>query len=178
MALYPCINNDDFEKLLVGSITKINSFVDRLRGSAFANCVDLTDVNLPNVTEMGSTIFGYCTSLEKVYLPNVTLTGSNLFINCTSLKEVIFNNINVIPTGSFLGCTSFDTLVLRNNTMVTSVGTQPFTNTQFWSTGNGGKLYVPQALISTYQNNTTWSNVLALNANNQILAIEGSPYEN
>ena len=45
------------------------------------------------------------------------------------------------------------------------------------SNGSGGTLYVPQALISTYQSATNWSTILGY-ANNQILPIEGSIYEN
>lgn len=43
--------------------------------------------------------------------------------------------------------------------------------------GGGGKLYVPQALISAYQQHTKWATLLNNNPNNQILAIEGSIYE-
>lgn len=50
-------------------------------------------------------------------------------------------------------------------------------STQFASNGTGGTLYVPQALISSYQSATNWSTILGY-ANNSIQAIEGSQYEN
>ena len=46
----------------------------------------------------------------------------------------------------------------------------------FASGGTGGTLYVPQALIASYQSATNWSTILGY-ANNQILPIEGSIYE-
>lgn len=179
MAFYPCVNNAEFDKLLNGSIEKVKTNVSTLRAGAFGSCVNLTEVDIPNVTTLPSSCFNNCPSLESINLPNITtVIPSNNFQGCTSLREVIFNDINTIPIGMFYGCSVLEALVLRKNSLVSIISTQPFTNTPFWTNKSGGTLYVPSALVSTYENDTTWASVLALNPNNQIKAIEGSPYEN
>ena len=67
---------------------------------------------------------------------------------------------------------------MKSNTTCYLGNVSAFTGTPFASGGTGGTLYVPQDLISSYQADTKWSTVLGYNANNQIKAIEGSPYEN
>jgi hypothetical protein len=51
-----------------------------------------------------------------------------------------------------------------------------FDGTPFASGGTGGTVYVPQALITEYQNNTNWSALYAQGTCN-FVAIEGSEYE-
>ena len=62
-------------------------------GSAFSECMNLTEVNLPDtVTNIGSSAFFYCTALEKITIPeNVRSIGYNAFYNCSKLASVIFN---------------------------------------------------------------------------------------
>jgi hypothetical protein len=48
--------------------------------------------------------------------------------------------------------------------------------TPFASGGTGGTVYVPQALITEYQNATNWSTLYAGGTCN-FVAIEGSEYE-
>jgi len=70
------------------------------------------------------------------------------------------------------------TLILRQETKVAGLSNiNSFGYTPFASDGSGGTLYVPSALISSYQSATNWSTILGY-ANNQILPIEGSQYEN
>jgi hypothetical protein len=154
MAFYPCTNNQ-IDKLLDGSITKIRSLVPKLTSFALAFCLDLTEVDLPNISTIG----------------NSTFQGD------TSLRELIFNQtINIISANAF-NASGLDTLVLKGDAVTTLASLNAFNATPFSSDGTGGKLYVPQALISTYQSANNWSTILGY-PNNQILAIEGSPYEN
>ena len=155
MAFYPCVDNTKLNELLDGSITSITSNSSSLRNSVFRGCVNLIDVNLPELT----------------VVPNTA------FYDCTNLEFLDFSKVNTIQVSAF-GYTKLKTLILRNNSVVTLINVNSFNYTPFGNTGTGGKLYVPQSLISAYQNNSMWSSLLALNANNQILAIEGSPYEN
>lgn len=177
MALYPCTNNE-IDSLINGSIKKINSNVTIIKPFAFANCAALTDINFPNVTTLPQGCFQNCSSLKNIDLHNITsFSASNIFYNCSTLEEAIIYSISNIPTGTFNNCINFKTLVIKNQNMASLQTTQAFGGTQFGDAGNGGKLYVPQSLIATYQANQNWSDLLALNANNQILAIESSPYE-
>ena len=70
------------------------------------------------------------------------------------------------------------TLIIRNANVVPTLGNISwFNNTPFASGKSGGTLYVPSALISSYQSASNWNTILGY-ANNQILPIEGSVYEN
>ena len=155
MAFYPCTNNE-IDSLINGTITSINSAVTTLKINAFNACVNLVDVNLPNITSI----------------------PVNAFAACSSLPMLDFEQ-NIISFGNscFNGCSALNTIVLRGDTVTGIVSTNVFNNTPFASDGNGGILYVPQALIASYQAHPVWSTILGY-PNNQILAIEGSPYEN
>lgn len=68
------------------------------------------------------------------------------------------------------------TIILRSPTLVECANTNNAIGNSFASDGTGGTLYVPSALISTYQSATNWSTILSY-TNNSIQAIEGSIYE-
>jgi hypothetical protein len=73
-------------------------------------------------------------------------------------------------------CSSLTTLVLRNDTVVTLANINAFQGTPFASDGTGGTVYVPAALIESYQTATNWSTLYASGTCN-FAAIEGSEYE-
>lgn len=154
MAFYPCVDNAKLTELLDGSITSIYSSTPTLRNSAFRGASNLVNVDLPELTAVSNTAFYDCTNLEFLDFPKVSSIQVSAF-----------------------GYTKLKTLILRRNSVVTLININSFIYTPFGNTGTGGKLYVPQSLISAYQNNATWASLLSQNANNQILAIEGSPYE-
>ena len=109
--------------------------------------------------------------------PSVTYVEAHSARDCTNLKAIDFSKTVRIAGGeAFMNDTSLDTLVLRSDTFCQLDTTNNFTNTPFASGGAGGTLYVPSALISTYQSANNWSTILGY-ADNQIKAIEGSIYE-
>ena len=69
------------------------------------------------------------------------------------------------------------TLILRRPSVPSMPNVNCFNLTPFASNGAGGTLYVPSSLISSYQSASNWSTILGY-ANNSIVAIEGSQYEN
>ena len=91
-----------------------------------------------------------------------------------------FTGNKQIQVSAFANCSTLDTLVIRGgdngSRMMTLANLNAFANTPFASAGTGGTLYVPSALVSTYQSATNWSTLLGY-ANNNIQAIEGSIYE-
>lgn len=170
--------NQNIDSLINGSITRVNTFVSTLRANGFYGCTQLESIEIPNVTTLPPSIFYNCSSLQKVDFPSVTLlAGSSHFYNCTSLSEVILYGVNQIGNSSFTGCSSLGVVVLKKSTLIPT-NSNSFNNTPFYTGGTGGKLYVPQSLISAYQSDSNWATILGYNANNQILAIEGSPYDN
>lgn len=95
---------------------------------AFYKCADLTDVDLPEVTSVGTSAFEGCNlnefnfpkitsignnafrgnaSLKQVYCENMTRgSGVSSFENCTALESVDFPKLTVGVSGGFINCTS------------------------------------------------------------------------
>lgn len=145
--------------------------------SMFWGCTSLKNVNLPALSRLVSYTFRGCTSLEAINLPSVTRTEPDGLRDCTSLKSVDFTKQVTIAGGeTFRGSTKFSVLILRYNGVCPLSTINNFTATPFASGGTGGTLYVPQALIASYQSASNWSTILGY-TNNQILPIEGSIYE-
>ena len=155
MALYPCTANQA-DSIIDSSITSLVSFVTSARDYALAYRNKLLYITLPNLLIMPGSFLQGCSILEKVDCSRVTQIGSQAFANCLNLDKVI----------------------IRNSELCSLVSSGAFSGTSFRATGAGGKIYVPQSLISAYEADSIWAQVIALNPNNQILAIEGSPYEN
>lgn len=146
--------------------------------------------------------FRNMTSLRKCVLPDLTTTyqgehfatsfladGTGICIlpSFSGGQYGIFgtnNHVGLIDFGA--NCTrmmspyrslSLNKIILRNsNAVVTLNSTGDFNNTPFASNGAGGTLYVPSALIASYQSATNWSTILGYSTNS-IEAIEGSAYE-
>ena len=98
------------------------------------------------------------------------------FTNSTDLSAVDLTDCGEISGNAFNGCSNLKVIVLRGSGVTKIAATTAISNTPFASGKSGGTLYVPQALISTYQSATNWSTILSYE-NNQILPIEGSIYE-
>ena len=59
----------------------------------FNNCTSLTGVSLPtSVTAIGNTTFYGCSALQQIDISNVTDLGTFIFQNCSSLTNVVLNN--------------------------------------------------------------------------------------
>lgn len=159
-------------------ITSINcTNTTTINNKAFIACDSLANASLPKVTKLGSGSFRYC-PIQTIVLPSISvrLDGA-VFENCSQLRIADFGiSCPSIEGYCFSNCSRFETLVIRKNG-VPSLSTNAFNGTKFASNGTGGTLYVPQAQITTYQASTNWSVILG-NANNRILPIEGSIYEN
>lgn len=56
--------------------------------AVFANCTALKDIDLTNISQMGSNAFEGCTSLKKAIVPNVNGINGDVFNGCTSLSKV------------------------------------------------------------------------------------------
>ena len=114
----------------------------------------ITEISNDLITTVGPYAFAICSNLTSADLPNATNIDQSAFQNCTKLTRVI----------------------LRNTTICTLSSTTAFDGTPFASKGTGGTVYVPQALITEYQNATNWSKLYASGKCN-FVAIEGSEYE-
>lgn len=180
-----------------------NDRVTELGDYAFTQYAALEKISLPNAASIGTNAFYRCSNLKEVDLPSAITWGGNAFRECTSLTEVTLPATLVLP--SFYGCTSlekvdvgnagqlsasasiaantfgtaalFDTLILRRPTSIVSLhSTSAFNGTPFASGGTGGTVYVPEALMESYQTATNWSTLYEAGTCN-FMAIEGSEYE-
>lgn len=143
----------------------------------FSNCHKLTRVTLPAIKYLGESAFQNDTSLANIALPSILRTPNKCFQNCTSLVSVDLGNPDRTNNNTFNGCTSLTNLIIRRTSSVCSLSNvNSFTNTPFASGGTGGTVYVPQALISSYQTASNWSTLYSAGTCN-FVAIEGSIYE-
>ncbi len=152
---------------------------------AFEKCTNMTKFNAPNLTSLKASIytptqysFQECSKLEGIVLPSFgnSVVDSYNFQKCTLLSYADFNNLQRFGASVFYN-TNISTLVIRKTDDVAGLSNiNSFNNTPFASGGTGGTLYVPNALISSYQTASNWSTILGY-ANNQIKAIENSYYE-
>lgn len=168
--------------------------------SAFREYTTLTSAIFPNCTTVGESAFNSCTNLTTLKLPNLTtITGANAF-NGVIASALVFPKLSSYPSINainaakataidlgptigginsymFQSSSNLETLILRKTSLAALNNINAFNSTLFASGKSGGTLYVPQAIISEYNQATNWSTILGY-ANNSIAAIEGSQYEN
>lgn len=139
--------------------------------TAFSRCASLTSVNLPNVKTLRREAFKHCTSLKSVNLPNL-ITGEDFcFSDCTALQIIRFPKLTSITNNMFIRCSALKTLILGSPTVCSLYSAMSVGGIE-----NGGTVYVPQKLITEYQNATNWSSLYS-GGKCSFVAIEGSEYE-
>lgn len=155
--------------------------VTTLEDRAFGNCRSLNSVYLPNVTSVTGTAFYRTYALGVIVMPKLQ-TAPAYFANRsggtsgTSTPGLIldFGLLKNIVANGFRESFGLKTLILRKaNSICTLANINAFTSTRFESSGLGGTLYVPSALVSSYQSATNWSTILGY-TNNQIKSIEST----
>lgn len=150
----------------------------------------LLSVYMPALVNMGNGVpFQGCSKLKSVNMPNLESIGAyysqGAFENCSSLTMLDFPKLTSIAGAEFQRCTNLATLIFRADSVCTLSNANSFQNSPFASNGSGGTLYVKKSLYDhlgdgtsdDYLSATNWSVIFSANPNNQILPIEGSPYE-
>lgn len=167
---------DYLAALLENELTSYTVTTSNIKQHTFRGATNLTSVAFPASL---TTIEDYAftgTRLVYAVLHAVETMGSNAFSAIPSLTAVDIGSLGEIYTSIFNGDASLNVLVLRGNTMTTLRNINALKDTPFASGGTGGKLYVPQSLISDYQGATNWSTILGY-PNNSIQSIESSIYK-
>ncbi|MDE6473096.1 MAG: leucine-rich repeat domain-containing protein, partial [Ureaplasma sp.] len=81
----------------------IPTTIDKIDIKTFQNCVNLTEINLGNVSTIETSAFSNCQSLSNIYLPNSLRTIKQFaFANCTSFRTITLPN-----SISFIGLNAF-----------------------------------------------------------------------
>ena len=90
-------------------------------GSVFANCVNLSNIDLSNVEWIYSYSFQHCEALTSVHLNGVATKqlGDGAFAYCESLESVTFGSgLTELPKYAFYSCKSLKNI---NNTKTTAI---------------------------------------------------------
>ena len=170
-----------FEQIL--SVTHINdpiaTSIANLNLGSFRNAVSAI---FPNATGAGNYDAQYAVyrhpNLETLVLPKVTKLSSSTINNCSKFKTLDLGpDFRTYCMQATQNDAVFDTIIIRAASVPELTNINALQGTPFASGGAGGALYVPAALIASYQAATNWSTILGY-ANNSIQAIEGSIYEN
>ena len=142
-----------------------------IAGSCFAN-KGIKSVDFCVVKVIGNNAFLFCTGLKYADMYSIERISANAFSHCSQLTEVTMgNNINYIAGEVFVSTPKLQSVFIRASSMpyfgtVTYWGypddsdAGPFFN----AGGTGGvALYVPSALLPTYQANGTLNGDYAYN---------------
>ena len=163
--------------------TYANDSLTSLWGYAFAYAKNLKQVSFPNLVEVKGYAFtetGITTLVLPAYCKGKTWTEFNAFSGMRNLEALDVHGHGAGLRNQWAsGCSKLETVIIRSPTLMAASAQGILANTPFnvGSTGGtGGTLYVPQALIESYQSAANWSTILSY-PNNQILPIEGSIYE-
>ena len=143
----------------------------------------ITELSLPECTSIGDRSFNGCKNIAKLELPKCKTIGASCLSNIL-ITELVLPECTSIGNSSLSGlteCTYVDlpkctklityalrnsanlkTLILRSETLCALSG-YALNSTKIW---NGtGYVYVPRALIESYQTATNWATIYSKNAN-------------
>ena len=90
-----CFAYSGIETLQVPMLEVLHDFV-------FVGCCKLTELNLPNVKQMGNCSYAF--GLEKFYAPKLDILGKSFFRECISLQEIYTPNVWMVERGAFCRC--------------------------------------------------------------------------
>lgn len=172
------------------TISSLPDAVTYIGAYAFRGCESMTSISGNGaITTLGSNAFyglaGHLSQLKYARFPNMavsslgTVFGSSTEANaCQQLELADIGSTAAIAADAFRRCYKLQTLILRKSDAIcTLANISAFTSTPIRGYNSlSGTIYVPSALISTYQTATNWSTIYA-EGHVTFAAIEGSEYE-
>ncbi|MDE5855909.1 MAG: leucine-rich repeat domain-containing protein [Anaeroplasmataceae bacterium] len=95
---------------------------------AFANCLQIDEVTIPENLTIGAGLFAGCSYLTKATLPtNNKMVTPYMFQDCVSLPGVDLTGVTNIPAGILSGCTNISFATgLQLNPSINSIGAYSF----------------------------------------------------
>ena len=184
------INTSAFANCYAITLTSLPDSVTTIGASAFARCVGMTSISCNGaITTLSNNAFtgnsSHPMQLAHVSFPNMAVSslgyvfGSTTPANaCQLLEDADVGNTAAIAANAFANCYKLQTLILRKTgSICTLANISAFTSTPMRGYNSlSGTIYVPSALISTYQTATNWSTIYG-EGHVTFAAIEGSEYE-
>lgn len=119
-------NANELDSLITREISGAytNDRVTQIGEYAFANCTEITDINLPNVINISYNSFHGCTKLKAINLPHCQVAGGNSFYGCSNLEAVSLPSCHTLGTGAlgsaFWGCSKLSQVSLPLVTTIMS----------------------------------------------------------
>ncbi|MDE6302119.1 MAG: leucine-rich repeat protein, partial [Clostridia bacterium] len=129
-----CLIESASKTLILGcqnSIIPTDGSVTAIGSSAFAGCIGLTSITIPeNIVNIGNEAFSGCNGLASVTIPeSIVSVGSSAFKECIGLETVNWNATACTSAGSssnpiFTNCSNLTALNVGNN--VTTIPSYTF----------------------------------------------------
>ena len=162
--------------LVLESVNCLSSAYTTVSADTFKYCGNLTDINLPNVTEINESAFESCTALTAYNMPNIKKIGKSAFRNCTGIVEITLDkNLETIENNAFEGCTKVEEIIFRSS----KLNDLEAANAAFYNCGsesNGIKVViegevtsVPKRLFLSSSNSANLPNITEIVINAQSL---------
>lgn len=85
---------------------KLPGTVKFINIASFRDCLELTDIEIPNVNRIASETFAGCKSLEHISAPQLKEIHAAVFADCENLRSVSLDKIEKIYVYGFVGCTN------------------------------------------------------------------------
>lgn len=172
------------------AISTIPSGVKTIQNYAFKDCENITTISCTGaITTLGYYSFNgsseHPMKLTSASFPNMTIStlyyafGNTTATNACQLLEFCdIGSSKAIASSAFANCYSLEKLVIRRSDAICTLQTtSAFTNTPMDGyNSKTGTVYVPSALISSYQTAINWK-TLYDGGTVTFEAIEGSDYE-
>ena len=153
---YEAVTERSNEDYILGDteIDVINNSIKKIGAYSFYEDFALKSIECPYVTTVGEYAFYECKNISSIKLPLVTDIGNYAFADCVGkYKKLDFNNLQSIGSFAFYRPGNFTTLILRGNS-VCSVQSTSFFNADLTL-----YVYVPAAMLESYQADTTWAGI-------------------
>ena len=118
-------------------------------------------INLPKCTAIPASTLTYCANVTELVLPECKSVGNSSLTNWTNLQYVDLPKCTSIINYGLRNNGNLATLILRSETMCT-LSNYALNSTAIFN-GNG-HVYVPRALVESYQTATNWKTAHGKNA--------------
>ena len=119
-------------------------------------------INLPKCKAIPNSALTYCPYVTELVLPECTSVGNSSLTNWANLQYVDLPKCTSIVNYGLRNNGKLETLILRSEKMCT-LSNSALNGTKIW---NGtGYVYMPRALIASYQTATNWKTIYGKNAN-------------
>ena len=184
------IGNYTFQSCYELALTSLPSGVKSIGTNAFNGCESIRSIECDGaITTLSSGSFngsnGHPMQLASVSFPNMAVSSlgtafgtASASFACKLLAFADIGKTKAIAANAFANCNALQTLVLRRTDAIcTLANVSAFTNTPMRGYNSlTGTVYVPSALIASYQTASNWSTIYN-EGTLTFAAIEGSQYE-